>query len=218
MAPARGSSATSRPRRCSTRSACFDPPGAPTANAAGFPFAGLSISGSVVTVRDVAKPSVIARGPLVAPGWRVDDQPLRFGATDPVGIRQLRVLVDGARRRPSDRRATTPGWPPAGSWPSARPRLGTFLLDGRHTVGVEATDTAGNVTRVDRAVAVDRNGPALSFVPSGAVAGSRSTRPTWAGRHGRDDRGARPPARSARCGAAPRGRLVAASRAARAPA
>ena len=41
-----------------------------------------------------------------------------------------------------------------------------MLPDGRHTVGVEATDTAGNVTRVDRAVAVDRNAPALSFVPS----------------------------------------------------
>jgi len=146
--------------------ACFDPPGCSTANDQGFPFAGLSISGSIVTVRDVGKPSVIARGPLVAPGWRVDDQPLRFGASDPVGIRLLRVLVDGRQAHafspPCDFRAMAP----CAQVAERSTSLGTALPDGRHTVGVEATDTAGNVTRVDRAVAVDRNAPRLSFVPS----------------------------------------------------
>jgi hypothetical protein len=145
--------------------ACFDGPGCQTANADGFPFAGLSISGSIVTVRDDAKPSVIARGPLVAPGWRVDDQPLSFGATDPVGIRLLRVLVDGreaqALRPPCDYTVMAP----CGQVAERSTSLGTVLFDGRHTVGVEATDTAGNVTRVDRPVAVDRNPPHLSFVP-----------------------------------------------------
>ena len=146
---------------------CFDPPGCATANDQGFPFAGLSISGSIVTVRDVANPSVIARGPLVAPGWRVDDQPLRVAASDPVGIRLLRVLIDGRRvahviRPPCDYRAMAP----CAQLPERSISLGDVLSDGRHTIGVEATDTAGNVARVDRAVAVDRNAPRISFVPS----------------------------------------------------
>jgi hypothetical protein len=41
--------------------ACFDPPGCNTANGDGFPFAGLTIFGSVVTVRDDTAPSVVAR-------------------------------------------------------------------------------------------------------------------------------------------------------------
>jgi hypothetical protein len=44
--------------------------------------------------------------------------------------------------------------------------LGAALPDGARTVSVEATDAAGNVARVDRAVAVDRNAPALAFAPS----------------------------------------------------
>ena len=145
--------------------ACFDPPGCLTANDAGFPFAGLIISGSIVTVRDVTKPSVIARGPLVAPGWRVDDQPLRFGAGDPVGIRLLRVLVDGRQAQAVRPRCDYTAMAPCGQVGERATSLGSVLSDGRHTVGVEATDTAGNVTRVDRAVAVDRNAPGLSFVP-----------------------------------------------------
>ena len=55
---------------------------------------------------------------------------------------------------------------PCAQLPERSTSLGNALSDGRHTVGVEATDTAGNVARVDRAVAVDRNAPGLSFVPS----------------------------------------------------
>ena len=145
--------------------ACFDGPGCQTANADGFPFAGLSISGSVVTVRDVARPAVIARGPLVAPGWRTDDQPLSFGASDPVGIRQLRILIDGRQAQVLRPACDFTAMAPCAQVAERSTSLSTSLPDGRHTVGVEATDTAGNVTRVDRAVAVDRNAPSLSFVP-----------------------------------------------------
>ena len=158
--------------------ACFDPPGCQSANAEGFPFAGLSISGSVVTVRDEGKPAVVARGTLLASGWRTDDQPLRFGASDPVGIRRVRVLVEGTEALGVSPSCDFRAMAPCGQVGERSAQLGDRLPDGRRTVSVEATDTAGNVTRVDRAVAIDRHGPALAFVPSSAVAGSPSRQRT----------------------------------------
>jgi hypothetical protein len=146
--------------------ACFDPPGCQSANDQGFPFAGLSISGSIVTVRDERPPEVIARGPLIAPGWQTGDPALSFGASDPVGIRQLRVLVDGAEihavRPPCDYTAMAP----CGQVPERALAFGARVPDGRRTLTVEAVDTAGNVTRVDQPVTVDRNAPALAFPPA----------------------------------------------------
>ena len=55
---------------------------------------------------------------------------------------------------------------PCAQQPARSLRFGSRLSDGRHTVSVEATDAAGNTNRVDRAVAVDRFGPVLTFVPS----------------------------------------------------
>jgi hypothetical protein len=145
---------------------CFHGPGCATANESGFPFAQVSITGSIVTVRDEGQPAVIARGPLTAPGWHVDDAPLSFGATDPVGIRAARVLVDGAEvhavRPPCDFTRVVP----CGQVAERSVRLGAAVPDGIRTLSVEATDTAGNVSRADRQVAVDRNGPALEFVPA----------------------------------------------------
>jgi hypothetical protein len=146
--------------------ACFDPPGCRSANEQGFPFAGLSISGSIITVREETGPSVVARGALTEPGWHTDDPPLDFGASDPVGIRQLRVLVDGAEihdvRPPCDFTRMAP----CGQVPERAVAFGAGVPDGQRTLTVEATDTAGNVSRVDRPVAVDRNPPALAFLPT----------------------------------------------------
>jgi hypothetical protein len=117
-------------------------------------------------VRDERRPQVIARGPLVAPGWQTGDPALSFGASDPVGIRQLRVLVDGAEihavRPPCDYTAMAP----CGQVAERALAFGARVPDGRRTLTVEAVDTAGNVTRVDRSVTVDRNAPALSFPPA----------------------------------------------------
>src|SRR5919108_201589 len=124
---------------------CFDPPGCATANDQGFPFAALSISGSVITVRDEVLPSVLARGPLTEPGWHTDDAPLSFGASDPVGVRQVRVLVDGRQVQ-----AVAPGCDftriaPRGQVAERSVQLGGAGPDGSHALTVEATDTAGNV-------------------------------------------------------------------------
>ena len=145
---------------------CVDTAGCGTANDSSFPFAGMSISGSVVTVRDATRPRVSVGGGLLAPGWRTDDPPLEYGADDNVGISRVRLLVDGAEvhvARPAcDFRAMVP----CAQLPQRGGRFGDRLPDGRRTVSVEATDSGGNVTRVDRAVAVDRYGPALAFVPA----------------------------------------------------
>jgi hypothetical protein len=146
--------------------ACLRYPNCPTANDQGFPFAQVSITGSIVTVRDEGRPDVVARGPLTEPGWHTDDAALSFGATDPVGVRQVRVLVDGAQVH-----AVTPACDftrvaPCGQAPERAVQLGGAVPDGVRTLSVEATDTAGNVARADRAVTVDRNPPALEFVPA----------------------------------------------------
>ena len=135
--------------------ACFRDAGCPTANDQGFPFAGFSISGSVVTVRENNPPAVAPGGALLAGGWRVADDPLELGATDPVGIRRLRVLVDGAEARAIDLPCDATRVAPCPT--SVRPQVALGLADGAHTVTVEATDSAGNVARADRQVLMDRN-------------------------------------------------------------
>ena len=125
--------------------------GCATANDQGFPFAGLSISGSVVTVRENTLPRVAAGGALVAPGWRTDDAPLAFAASDGVGISRVRVLVDGAEAQVVRPACDYHAMVPCAQQPARSLRLGSRLSDGRHTVSVEATDAAGNTNRVDRA-------------------------------------------------------------------
>ena len=145
---------------------CVEQPSCATANDQGFPFAGLSISGSIVTVRETTPPRVGAGGALVAPGWRTDDAPLAYSASDGVGISRVRVLVDGAEAEVVRPACDYHAMVPCAQQPARSLRFGSRLSDGRHTVSVEATDAAGNTNRVDRAVAVDRFGPVLTFVPS----------------------------------------------------
>jgi hypothetical protein len=131
-----------------------------------FPLAGLSISGSVVTVRDEAIPALTAGGDLLAGGWITTDAPLSFGATDPVGIRQARVLVDGAPVHTVEPGCDYHLMAPCGQVAERAVALGAGLPDGVHTVSVEATDTAGNVARTDHQVSADRLPPAIAFAPS----------------------------------------------------
>ena len=98
------------------------PAGCATANDQGFPFAGLSISGSIVTVRENT-PAAGGRG--AARSWRpagaTDDAPLAFGR-ERRGRDQPRPRA-GRRRRGGGRaarRATTTRWCRARSSPRAR--------------------------------------------------------------------------------------------------
>jgi hypothetical protein len=109
---------------------------------------------------------VTVGGALLAPGWRTDDSPLDYAAEDNTGIRRARVLVDGAEATAVAPACDFRSMVACAQLPKRTLRLGAKLPDGRHVVSVEATDTAGNVIRADRAVAIDRFGPVLTFVPS----------------------------------------------------
>jgi hypothetical protein len=147
---------------------CFHQPGCGTANDQGYPFAQVTISGSIVTVRDDRPPDVVARGPLTEPGWHVDDAPLSFGASDSTGLRQVRVLVDGAQVHEVAPGCDYTRMAPCNPVPERAVQLGAAVPDGTHTLTVEATDAASNVARADRTVTVDRNPPALEFLPAKA--------------------------------------------------
>jgi hypothetical protein len=131
-----------------------------------LPVAGITIAGSIVTLRDEGRPEIVAGGPLLEPGLRTTDAPLTLRVNDPVGVRQARVLVDGAPVHTIDSACDFRRIAPCDQVSERPVTLGDGLPDGTHTVTVEATDTAGNVARADHRVSSDKHPPALAFAPS----------------------------------------------------
>ena len=114
-----------------------------------------------VTVADEGLPSVtMAGGSLLAGGWRRGVQDVVVTTSDAVGVRETLALLDGAAAR----RAThscDPHQPAPCANGSDRLAVDTRTLgDGRHTVSVQATDTAGNARTVSKAVSIDNTAPA----------------------------------------------------------
>ena len=113
-----------------------------------------------VTVADDGPPNIaISGGPLVAGGWRREVQAVTTNASDSVGIRRVRVLVDGRARggvqHPCDPTRAVLCANGADTFSvDTRP-----LSDGSHVLTAEATDSAGNHTEVTRRVAVDNTPP-----------------------------------------------------------
>ena len=99
--------------------ACFDAPGCGTANGQGFPFAGLSISGSIVTVREEQAPSVVARGAVTEPGWHTDDAPSASARATPSASGSCACWWTAPKSMRSGRRATSHGRCRAARCPSA---------------------------------------------------------------------------------------------------
>jgi hypothetical protein len=143
---------------------CYGGGGCQTAGQ--LPVAGIGIAGSIVTVRDEGRPEIVPGGPLLEPGLRTTDAPLTVRANDPVGVRQVRVLVDGAPVHSIDSACDFRRMAPCDQVSERPVTLGDALPDGTHTVSVEATDTAGNAARTDHRVSIDRYAPALAFAPS----------------------------------------------------
>ena len=114
-----------------------------------------------VTVADEGLPSVaMAGGSLLAGGWRRGLQDVVVTGSDPVGVRETLALLDGvpARRATHD---CDPHQPAPCANGSDRLAVDTRTLgDGRHTISVQATDTAGNTRTVSRAVSIDNTAPA----------------------------------------------------------
>jgi hypothetical protein len=134
----------------------------PTANEAGYPYGSFNLWGSIVTIRDDAKPALAAGGGLWSDGWRRPSEPLAYEAVDGAGIRSVRAQVgavtavangDCDLRRPA----------PCLGRLTGSLQLGSSPPDGPQTAIVTATDAAGNETSASRVVNVDGNAPLVAL-------------------------------------------------------
>jgi hypothetical protein len=123
-----------------------------------------SMFGSTVTITEHAPPAVSAdsaTGAWAAPGWLSGTQTVRAAtATDPVGIKRLRLLIDGQPAATSDRACDYTFVVPC---PNASGATLTFnantIPEGQHTLTLEATDAANNTSTVSRQVLIDGTAP-----------------------------------------------------------
>jgi hypothetical protein len=123
----------------------------------GYPRASFNIWGSIVTIRDDAQPTLTLGGALLSDGWRRVTDPLTVRASDPAGIRTLRLVAAGQATRadPScdfHKPAPCPNLASTLTLPAGTP-------DGVQPVQIVATDPAGNSNIIERQVSVDGNAP-----------------------------------------------------------
>lgn len=131
-------------------------------SANGVPAARLGLRAIEVTVSDDSPPSLTAGGALLADGWVPASATAAVDATDNVGIRAVRVLVDGAQRSAADQSCDFTRPLPCPNVTGASIGLGPAdLRDGPHTVSVVAEDAAGNPARIDKRVRVDFHAPTV---------------------------------------------------------
>jgi hypothetical protein len=106
----------------------------------------LEIYGATITISDSTPPGVSVTGGTLLGGWRSGPQTVSVDASDNVGIKWTRALVDGALARQEPDRACNYGLKvpcPNGGATLEVPTTG--LSDGAHTVAAQALDTAGNL-------------------------------------------------------------------------
>jgi hypothetical protein len=131
-------------------------------NYAGYPLAFMSVRGAAVTLSDDSAPTLAAAGPLLADGWVPAAATVSADASDDVGIRSLRVLVDGALRDGGARTCDFTRPVPCANVAGAQLGLGSAeLADGAHTVAVVAEDAAGNPASTERRVRIDFHAPTV---------------------------------------------------------
>jgi hypothetical protein len=137
------------------------------------------LSRTTVTLADDWLPAVsITGGSLTTAGWHRGVQTLTYSAQDNTGIHQVQTLVDrqvvGIEQRGCDPRAVLPC--PNGGGSMSLDTATTFRSDGKHTLGIQATDASGNAVKASRTVYVDNTAPGQ---PSAlAVAGGGTWRST----------------------------------------
>lgn len=106
----------------------------------------VEILGSAITITDATPPGVGVSGGSLLGGWRSGSQTVAIDASDNVGIRWTRVLVDGALARQEQERACNYGLkvpcPDGGATLDVSTR---GMSDGTHSVAAQALDTAGNL-------------------------------------------------------------------------
>src|SRR4051812_6721932 len=128
---------------------------------AGYPRASLNIWGSVATIRDDGRPALGVGGALLAPGWRRATDLVTYSASDPSGIRSIRLEAAGQATRRDlacDFHRPAPCGAATGSFtvPAGTP-------DGVQPVRIVATDPAGNESASQSQVAIDGNAPFVTL-------------------------------------------------------
>lgn len=112
-------------------------------------------------VRDDAAPSIDnPRGSLWSGSWVAGTQTVAFDAGDGAGIREALVRVDGNEvaktAKPCDYTQRAPC--PQGGYDTTLPTA-AIKPDGKHRLTLEAIDTGGNPTQLERDVFIDNTPP-----------------------------------------------------------
>ena len=133
----------------------------------------INLSASAVTVVDGSPPAISVGGPLAAPGWKSGTLAVAIGASDNVGVKQTRVLIDGVPKAAQSRNCNFGLKIPC---PNGTDTLNIplrSLADGPHTLTAQALDSADNLGSTDKVISVDTTAP---VAPQGAaIAGG----PRW---------------------------------------
>ena len=126
---------------------------------------------SSFTLTDNTAPAVaITGGPLVGPGWRRGTAAVALNAVDNTGVRLVRAYLDGSPRAEAVRGCDYSRKAPCTNGPSTLMVATGGARDGRHTLTVQAIDTAGNGATASRTIATDNTAPTA---PSQALLASR---------------------------------------------
>lgn len=142
--------------------------------AACTPGSSITLKNVTTIIEDLSQPGLAVDVPS---GWVRGTVPIGIDANDNVGIRRVRLLVDGREVGGND--------PPSDSFraipcPNGRVALALSTTgqtsDGTHSLQVRATDSANNVAAVDRRLAVDNTPPGQPGEP--AVEGGDGWRST----------------------------------------
>jgi hypothetical protein len=125
-----------------------------------------------VVVGDDNPPSVAIRGgSLVAGGWRRGVQDVVVEASDGVGIRRARALVDGLAKGTAEHVCDDTRAVQCANGVDGFGIDTSRLSDGSHLLTAEALDSAGNQAVVSRRIVVDNTAPSRPYSLSADVGG-----------------------------------------------
>jgi hypothetical protein len=122
----------------------------------------------VVEIEDATAPAVALVGGDLLSGWRRARGTVSLAASDNVGIKLDRLLVDGV---PREQRARACSWGARIPCPNGAAGLSldtTRIADGSHTLTVQAIDSADNIAGQSAVIRVDNTAPAAPISPTRA--------------------------------------------------
>ena len=121
----------------------------------------VALNNVVVTVEDNGAPRVVLKNTgLVGPGWHADRQGIDVSRDDPSGIRTTDLAIDGRLFVQGTQYCDDLRPAPCENQNDTLVLDTRAIGDGRHDLGIQAIDAAGNATAVHRTIAVDNHAPA----------------------------------------------------------